>query len=473
MAQSIVASSMMTKAILTVRNFIWSCRYAKSVPPSASQTPLVAYQQVWRSSLADRFSLRQDDINSTYRRRTLTTPITHGCRISTTATRTTITSRMSTVPGQSADQTDVNHAEFSFEDLVQAYHDCRQHKRNTPTALAFEQNLERNLISLYADLIDGSYIPGKSICFVVTKPKAREVWAADFRDRIAHHLLYNKVAPRFYAAFIHDSCACIPGRGTLYAANRLAAKIRSASQNWSRPTYYLKCDLANFFVSIDKQVLQDQLAKRITEPFWIKLASTILWHDPRQHYDLRGARALMSRVPAHKRLTNQPAHLGLPIGNLSSQFFANVYLDALDQFCKHQIKAKHYIRYVDDFIILHDSTDFLNDALEKISTWLPAKLGARLNTSKTILQPVARGVDFVGHVIKPFHTTTRRRAVGEALRQMQQAKEQDFHTKANSYFGLLRQSSSSHHDRALLARLALCRGFSVDRDLTKTFRKTS
>lgn len=361
--------------------------------------------------------------------------------------------------------------DFTFESLVQAYFDCRQSKRNTPSALAFEANLERNLIKLNDELAAGTYAPGKSICFVVTKPKAREVWAADFRDRIVHHLLYNHIAPRFYASFIADSCACMPGRGTLYAARRLEAKIRSATQNWSNPAYYLKMDLANFFVQINKSIVQQQLAKRIDEPFWMDLANTILWHDPRQNFELRGAAQLASLVPAHKRLTNQPAHLGLPIGNLSSQFFANVYLDALDQYAKHQLRARHYIRYVDDFIILHDSAAWLNDALAKIDAWLPANLGARLNHSKTILQPVTRGVDFVGHVIKPWHTTTRRRTVLEAQARMRAAPDADFHTTANSYFGLLRQSPASHHDRALLARLALRRGFAVDKQLTRTFRR--
>jgi RNA-directed DNA polymerase len=462
---------MMTKAIMTARNFIWSHRYSSRVPPNAAQIPLIPYQQVWRSSLSDQFHFRIIDVDSANRRRTRTTPTMHGCRISTTATRTTTTSRMSTAPLSSADQNDAQHVDFLFSDLVQAYHDCRKNKRNTPNALAFEQDLERNLIALYDELKTGSYTPGKSICFVVTRPKAREVWAADFRDRVVHHLLYNHVAPRFYASFIHDSCACIPGRGTLYAANRLEAKIRSATQNWSKPTFYLKCDLANFFVSIDKDVLQKQLEKRITEPFWMKLANTILWHDPRLNYELRGAKELLARVPIHKQLANQPAHLGLPIGNLSSQFFANVYLDALDQYIKHHIKAKHYIRYVDDFILLNDSTDWLNDALAKIDAWLPATLGARLNPTKTILQPVARGVDFVGHVIKPWHTITRKRTVNEAIRRMRFSSNEDLFTTTNSYFGLLTQSNSSHRSRAQLAKIALARGHSVNRDLTKIFRK--
>jgi hypothetical protein len=163
------------------------------------------------------------------------------------------------------------------------------------------------------------------------------------------------------------------GRGTLYAAQRLAAKIRSASQNWSKPLWYLKCDLANFFVTIDKRVLDGQLAERIHEPWWMQLAATVLHHDPREDFELRGAPALLARVPPHKRLMNQPGHLGLPIGNLSSQFFANVYLNALDQFAKHQVRARHYVRYVDDFVLLHESPQWLGAALMRINAFCPRR----------------------------------------------------------------------------------------------------
>lgn len=407
-------------------------------------------------------------------RRTPTTTTMPGCRTSTTATRTTTTSPTSTELVPSADQMEpaASHAEPLFSDLVQAYFDCRKNKRNTPSALAFEQNLERNLIRLHEELAIGSYAPGKSICFVVTRPKAREVWAADFRDRIVHHLLYNKVAPRYYARFIADSCACIPGRGTLYAANRLEAKIRSASQNWSAPVHYLKCDLANFFVSIDKRVLQTQLDAHITEPFWQQLTHTILWHDPRMNVEIRGEKELLTKVPQHKRLTEQPTHLGLPIGNLSSQFFANVYLNALDQHIKHRIRAKHYIRYVDDFLLLHESTDWLNAALTDVTTWLPANLSVRLNTSKTILQPVARGVDFVGHVIKPWHTTTRKRTVRNAVQRIKSAPAEDVFSMTNSYLGLIRQATASHTHQAAIAKAAMLRGFSVNSDLKKIYQNT-
>jgi len=356
---------------------------------------------------------------------------------------------------------------------VQAYKDCRANKRNTASALLFEQALEANLWALYQRLIDGSYRPGRSICFVVTRPKPREVWAAEFTDRIVHHLLYNHIAPRFHASFDAGSSACIPGRGTLYAANVLAGAARSITQNWSRPAHYLKMDLANFFVAISKPILLAQLAKRVHEPWWFDLARTILFHDPRADVELRGSPAKLALVPPHKSLFNAPADTGLPIGNLSSQFFANVHLDALDQHIKHQLRARHYMRYVDDFILLHDSPQWLNQARSDIEAWLPEHLGACVNPSKTILQPVDRGIDFVGHVIKPWRRTTRPRTLATALRRLEHMPAEDLHTTGNSYLGLLRQATHSHADQAKVARLLRRRGHAVAGDLSKIYRRTT
>ncbi|OJA74492.1 reverse transcriptase [Burkholderia ubonensis] len=329
--------------------------------------------------------------------------------------------------------------------------------------------LERNLRRLYDELADGSYMPGRSKCFVITRPKPREVWAAAFRDRIVHHLLYNKIGPRFERSFIADSCACIKGRGTLYAAQRLEAKVRSITQNWSRRAFYLKCDLANFFVSIDKQILLDLLLAKISEPFWRALTERVLMHDPRDDFEYYGDPVMMQLVPPHKRLMEQAPHLGLPIGNLSSQFFANVYLDVLDQRAKHVLGAQHYIRYVDDFVFLHESPARLNAILADVAAFLPSRLGVRLNPRKTILQPIDRGIDFVGQVIKPWRRETRKRTRNEALRRVAATPEGDLTQVANSYFGLLRQASVGRHDRARLANLLRALGKAVDRDFTKTF----
>ncbi len=299
------------------------------------------------------------------------------------------------------------------------------------------------------------------------------MWAAEFRDRIVHHLLYNRIAPAIEARFIADSCACISGRGTLYAAQRLESKVRSVTENWSQSASYLKLDLANFFVSIDKTVLSTLLARHVGAGWWLDLANLVLWHDPREDFERRGDPALLERVPPHKRLALQPEHLGLPIGNLSSQFFANIYLNELDQFAKHQLGARHYIRYVDDFVLLHHDVRWLAEAHRQIRVWLPEHLHAHLNDSKTILQPVAREVGFVGQVIKPWRRELRRRTFHGALQRIAQVDEADTLQTINSYFGLARQATACRHDRACIANAARRRGHSVNGDLTKAHRRAA
>jgi RNA-directed DNA polymerase len=403
-------------------------------------------------------SLRRGDVDCT------TVAPTPGIRTSTTATRTTTTRATKGAAAPSADPD-------LFHQLVLAYLDCRRTKRNSASAQAFEAQLERNLCDLHDDLAGSAYRPGPSICFVVTRPRPREVWAAQFRDRVVHHLLYNQVAPRFLASFTADSCACIPGRGTLYAARRLEHQVRSVTENWARPAHYLKCDLANFFVSIDKHVLMAQLARRVTEPWWLRLTETVLMHDPRGDVLVQGRAEELRLVPPHKSLFNAPPSHGLPIGNLSSQFFANILLNELDQHVKHRIGARHYTRYVDDMVLLHESPDWLNGALDGINAFLPS-LGLALNPRKTILQPIHRGIDYVGQVIKPWRRTTRRRTVHAALDRLSTMEAPDLFASSNSYLGLLRQASHSHHDRALLINVMRDRGHVVKSDLTKVFRKT-
>ncbi len=403
-------------------------------------------------------SLRSVGLNSA-----IGTPLTPGIATSTTATRTTTTRATKARLLPSADP-------HLFQQLVQAYLDCRRTKRNSASALAFEAQAEHNLFQLYEELASGTYQPGGSVCFVITHPKPREVWAARFRDRIVHHLLYNHIAPRFHARFVADSCACIPGRGTLYAANRVEHQVRSYTQNWSQPAHYLKCDLANFFVSIKKAVLLEQLQRQVTEPWWIALAGVILMHDPRHNVEVRGTQAELALVPPHKSLFNASEGYGLPIGNLSSQFFANVLLDDLDQFVKHQLRATTYVRYVDDFVMLHTSPQWLNAARQRIEAKLET-LNLQINPRKTVLQPVARGIDFVGHVIKPHRRITRRKTVRTMLDRLQDMPAADLHQSANSYFGLLRQATHSHHDRTRVAKLMLQRGHVVAGDMTKIYRK--
>jgi len=456
-----LARHMVVKATMSERSFNLVVPLAHKA--TAMRTTETTGNAPGRSGAVSPLSTRQGDVRSTMG------PAGPGIRTSTTATRTTTTRTTSAVPEPSANWS--VPADLTFTELVQAYFDCRRTKRNSASALAFEVDLEHNLRELFDELQAGAYTPGRSVCFVITHPRPREVWAAEFRDRVVHHLLHNRIAPGFYARFIADSCACIPGRGTLYAAQRLESKVRSITQNWARPAHYLKCDLANFFVSIDKRILAALLDRHVHDAWWRVLTHTVLFHDPRENFELRGDASRLSLVPRHKRLAEQPPHLGLPIGNLSSQFFANVYLNELDQFTKHQLRARHYIRYVDDFVLLHESTEWLGQARQQIEPFLADNLGARLNPTKTILQPLSRGVDFVGQVIKPWRRTVRRKTLRVALDRVQRTEADELLECANSYFGLLRQATHSHHDRAQLANLLLDRGHCVKGDLNKIYRR--
>jgi hypothetical protein len=172
-------------------------------------------------------------------------------------------------------------------------------------------------------------------------------------------------------------------------------------------------------------------------------------------------------------LFNAPIDTGLPIGNLSSQFFANIHLDALDQFCKHQVKARHYVRYVDDFILLHESAQWLHQAHQRIAAWLPERLGAHLNSSKTILQPIERGIDFVGHIIKPWRRTTRKGTVATAVNRLRSMPANEVFAAGNSYLGLVRQASHSHADQATIANVLRWRGHAVKGDLTKIYKRSA
>lgn len=331
-------------------------------------------------------------------------------------------------------------------ELFEAYYDCRRTKRNSANALLFEENLERNLMGLYHELCSGEYRPGRSICFVVEHPKVREVWAASFRDRIVHHLLYNRVADRFHRRFIHDSYACIPGKGTHRAVARMESMARSLTQNHRLPGYVLKMDVANFFVSINRQILDGQLAKHIHEPWWLALCRTVLHHDPTQNVFIKSPAWLMGRVPAHKSLFNAEGR-GLPIGNLSSQFFANVYMDALDQHAKHHLKLRRWVRYVDDIVVMGECGRSLAAVVPQVDAFLQSRLGLSLHPRKTSINRIEHGFDALGFVVRPYARYLRRATVRNAHRQLEGmcragAPVADVRNTANSYFGILRQASA-------------------------------
>ena len=337
--------------------------------------------------------------------------------------------------------------DFTFQDLLKAYYDCKKHKRMTSSALKFELKLEYNLLRLYKELKTGKYKIGRCICFVVTSPKPREVWAANFRDRIVHHLVYNAIKDRFYKRFIRDTYSCIPKRGTLAAAKQMLKYSRSATNNYKKRAYYLKADLSNFFVSIDKEILYNLLEKYIEEDWILKLLKKIIWHNPKNNVFIKSGRKKFKMLPKHKSLWNTTDTKGLPIGNLTSQFFSNVYLDVLDKFVKNELKCKYYCRYVDDFVILHTSPKILLKFLNEIDDNINNNLKLKLNRKKCSVNLIVKGIDFVGYIIKPSRMFLRQKLIKKIFLIIKLWKKNlnkymyiylsDFRKTINSYFGMM------------------------------------
>lgn len=340
---------------------------------------------------------------------------------------------------------------LTFEKLFEAYLDCRKHKRNTINALMFEYNLEQNLFRLYEDLVSGEYKIGQSICFIVLYPKPREVWAADFRDRIVHHLIYNEIKDKFYKRFIKDTYSCIPDRGTTNAVKSVRAHAESVIHNYTETAYFLKADLKNFFVSIDKNILYDEIQKFVNEEWVLSLIKQVIFHNPKTSVCIKSPAYKFDFLPKYKSLWHTQSDKGLPIGNLTSQFFSNVYLNVLDQYVKHHLKCKYYCRYVDDFVIMHKSPQYLNDVHKDLTVFLKERLNLELHQNKKLINKVDKGIDFVGFVVKPYRINLRQKTIKRIFKIIREQKLNEhwfyegeletFCSTINSYLGMLRNTN--------------------------------
>ena len=327
---------------------------------------------------------------------------------------------------------------LSPANIFKAYIDCRRRKRSTVNAQKFERKLCTNIVSLTKSLQSGNYEPGKSICFVVRNPKPREVFAADFKDRIVHHLVVRFLEQHWEKVFIHDSYACRKNKGTLAAVERLHHNMLSISRNGKKRAYFMQLDVKNFFMSIDKEILWKFLEKGLKKQLGIrknneksqqmtifdldcdekeqnfekisKVLHTLLFHEPTKDYINKSTKREWLWVPPEKSLFNAGDGKGLPIGNLTSQFFANVYLNALDQFIKHVLKIKYYVRYVDDFVIMHENKEQLRKWLDAIKEFLKEKLGLTLKNAVKVAS-LGNGINFLGYVQHIFYRLVRRRVV--------------------------------------------------------------
>lgn len=325
---------------------------------------------------------------------------------------------------------------FTKEKIFKAYRDCRKSKKNTANALKFEINREKNIFHLLKELQDRSYHISRHICFIVKEPMPREIFAADFRDRVVHHLLCNEIYELFEKDFIENSFANRLGKGTHKGVEKLKEYLKKDC------AYFLKLDIKSFFCSINKDILYKIVSEKVDksdEPdYWKKeilwLGEKIIYHDPTKNYIFKGNVKLKKLIPEEKSLFCSNGK-GLPIGNLTSQFFANVYLDKLDQFIYLQ-GCKYYVRYVDDFVILGDKSTI--SAIEKIKEFLEDNLDLEISERKIKFQPVQRGIDFLGYYIKPKYSLVRRKVVARFKRKLYNLKNQsvkEILPAINSYYG--------------------------------------
>ncbi|QHG87972.1 reverse transcriptase domain-containing protein [Xanthomonas sp. NCPPB 1638] len=365
--------------------------------------------------------------------------------------------------------------EPTLQELHQAWRCARRQKVPSHNQLHFDTHWMTNLLQLQRELVGQTWAPRPSTSFVATRPKAREIHAPDFADRVVHHWLVPQLEALYERTFIHDSYANRRGKGSHAAVQRAQAFSRQVHSGQSGG-WYLQLDVANFFNSIHRPTLWAMLRRRMerhkTSATVQQTTHALLRRGP-LHAGVRdrATPAERAQVPPHKQLVNAPPGRGLPIGNLSSQFFANVYLDALDQYAKHELKAKRYLRYVDDFVIFHHDREQLQRWQTQIEQFLRAKLRLELKADIRLRQ-LTDGLDFLGYVIYPTHTLTRQRVIGHARAALAQWEGTHVHgntirgtpadlrqlqARMSSYAGHLRHADSHRLLTALHRRYSWLR----------------
>ncbi len=285
----------------------------------------------------------------------------------------------------------------TFKDLLDAYRACRLGKQASVHQAAFEKKLGYNLLKLYEEIHSGCYSPSPVVCFIVTRPKPREIFAAHFRDRIVHHLVVSQLTPNWERKFIHSSFACRRGKGTHGAIRYLQAKVKSLSRGGRLQVWALQLDIASFFVTIHRPTLRELLRKDIRHSKLLELIDIIYSHDNRIGAIRRGPSALFALIPHEKTWFERQPDQGIPIGNLTSQFGANVYLTHLDHWICRTLKPSAYLRYMDDLVLLDLNPEKLRRMIAPIDSWLREHRFQSLNSSKTKVTVLTDGIEYLGY----------------------------------------------------------------------------
>lgn len=312
----------------------------------------------------------------------------------------------------------------SIDNLLEAWQEFLKGKRCRKDVQEFQFALMDNILPLRQDLINRKYEHGGYQCFKINDPKSRIIHKAGVRDRLLHHAVYRKLYPFFDKIFIADSFSCRINKGTHKAIDRFRSFAYIVSKNKTRTCWVLKCDIKKFFASVDQNILLEILEKRISDKNIVRLLEKIIF-------------SFYSTKPG----------IGLPLGNLTSQLFANIYMNEFDQFVKHKLKIKYYIRYTDDFIILSEDKKYLENIIPIIKCFLQDRLKLEVHPDKIFIKTLFSGVDFLGWVNFPDHRVLR----NTAKRRMLKKISDDYNPKtAASYLGLLRHGNTDKIKRKIL-----------------------
>ena len=361
----------------------------------------------------------------------------------------------------------------SLAEVIEAYYDCRRNKRGTMNQLRFEFDYEHELIELWHEINEHRYKPRRSIAFIVDRPVKREIFAADFRDRVVHHLIARRVQPLLEQQFIDDSYSTRKEKGTLYGIRRVEQKIRDCSENYTRDCYVMKLDISGYFMSISKVLLYQCISRFLEERYQPEQLSMVLYllrqtifNRPEKSCVLKVPRSRWKGLPRNKSLFGTDGSVGLPIGNLTSQLLALLFLDPLDHLVTEEWGVEHYGRYVDDMVLVHPSKEHLLAVRQKIDRWL-REHALVLHPRKMYLQHYSKGVCFVGGVIKPGRCYIARRTVGrlfsrihcyntllERAPRVDSALVEPMVATMNSYLGMMRHYMARRLFRRVLQRVA-------------------
>lgn len=350
--------------------------------------------------------------------------------------------------------------------LLEAYFDCRKSKRRTASAIMYEIDYGSKLVALRDRINDRTYRPGKSICFVVTRPRYREVFAASFEDRIVHHWIALRLEPLFEEVFSPRTFNCRKGKGQMYGVTMLHNDIKERSQNYTRDCYIAKLDLQGFFMSINKAMLAGMIDKFILEHYKGDdiedlrfLCRVVILHSPEKSCERHSPLHYWDYLPANKSLFTNGEGLGVAIGNLFAQHFANFLLNILDWYLLNDLGFTYVGRYVDDFYILDTDKQKILAAVPKIRELL-GKYGLTLHPHKFYIQHYTKGVEFTGNVVKKQRIYVCNRTLKNfvmAVRRLNRAEtiEEVEHavSSINSYLGFMRHANEYGKRRKILKML--------------------